>query len=110
VRDRASEFYGLANIVRVFGVVGVITGDENDARAKLFGFSNLGAGLDPEGLGFVAGGDAACSVGHCGDDSERFATIFLVKLLFDGREEAVEVDVEEGEAIGMRRGRHQQIY
>jgi len=29
-----------------------------------------------------------------------------VELLFDGREEAVEVDVEEGEAVGMGWGGH----
>jgi hypothetical protein len=29
-----------------------------------------------------------------------------MELLFDGREEAVEVDVEEGEAVGMGGRRH----
>jgi hypothetical protein len=29
-----------------------------------------------------------------------------VELLFDGREEAVQVDVEEGEAVGMEWGGH----
>jgi hypothetical protein len=33
-----------------------------------------------------------------------------MELLFDGREEAVEVDVEEGEAVGMCRGRHWAIW
>ncbi len=40
-------------------------------------------------------------VGEGGDDGEGFAAVFGVELLLDGREEAVEVDVEEGEAVGM---------
>ena len=85
----------------VFGVVGVVSGDKDDAGAEFFGFADLSAGFDAEGLGFVAGGDAARGVGHGGDDGERFSTVLFVDLLLDGREEAVEVDVEEGEAVGM---------
>lgn len=46
-------------------VVPMITGDQPDPRAEAFGFSNQGAGLDPEGLGFVTGGDAAGGVRIC---------------------------------------------
>ena len=70
----------------------------------LFGFADLRAGLDAEGLGLVAGGDAAGGVGEGGDDGEGLAAVFGVELLLDRREEAVEVDVEEGEAVGMGGG------
>ena len=85
----------------VFGILCVVAFDEDDAGAELFGFADLGAGFDAEGFGFVAGGDADGGVGHGGDDSERFSPIFLVKLLLDRRKEAVQVDVEEAEAVGM---------
>ena len=75
----------------------------------LFGFADLGSGLDAEGLGFVAGGDAAGGVGHGGDDGEGVAAVFGMELLFDGREEAVEVDVEEGEAVGLGGGGHERL-
>ena len=90
----------------VFGVVGVIACDKDDARTFYFGFADLCAGFDAEGFGLIAGGDATGGVGHGGDDSERLAAILLVDLLFDGRKEAVQVDVEEGEAVGMDGGGH----
>jgi hypothetical protein len=92
--------------VRVFGVIGVVASDEDNAGTKLFGFADLRAGFDLEGLGFVAGGDAAGGVGHGGDNGERFSAVLRVELLFDRREEAVEVDVEEAEAVGMEGGGH----
>ena len=106
VRDGAGEVDGLGDGVGVLGVFGVAAFDEDDAGAELFGFANLGSGLDAEGFGLVAGGDADGGVGHGGDDGERFAAVFLVKLLLDRREEAVEVNVEEGEAVGMGWGGH----
>lgn len=90
----------------VFGVIGMITRDEDDAGTEFFCFADLGAGFNAKGLGFVAGCDANGGVGHGGDDGEGFAAVFGVELLFDGREEAVEVDVEEGEAVGMGWGGH----
>ena len=90
----------------VLGVFGVAAFDEDDAGAEFFGFADLRASLDAEGFGLVAGSDADGGVGHGGDDGERFAAVLLVKLLLDGREEAVEVDVEEGEAVGMGWGGH----
>ena len=92
--------------MRVLGVLGVIAFDENDARAFLFGFANLCSGFDAEGLGFVAGGDADGGVGEGGDDGEGFAAVFRMELLLYRREEAVEVDVEEREAVGMGSGGH----
>ncbi len=107
VGDGAGEFDGLGDGVGVLCVVGVVAGDEDDAGADFFGFADLSAGLDAEGLGLVAGGDAAGGVGHGGDDGERLAAVFGVELLLDRREEAVEVDVQEGEAVGMEWGGHE---
>ncbi len=101
VGDGADELDGFGDVVGVLGVVGVVACDEDDAGAELLGFADLGAGLDAEGLGLVAGGDAAGGVGHGGDYGEGLAAVLGVELLLDGREEAVEVDVEEGEAVGM---------
>ena len=70
----------------------------------LFGLADLGAGLDAEGLGLVAGGDAAGGVGHGGDDGERAVAVFGVELLLDRRKEAVEVDVEEARSGRIERG------
>ena len=99
--DGADEVDGFGDGVGVLGVLGVVAFDEDDAGAELFGFADLSAGFDAEGFGLVAGGDADGGVGEGGDYGEGFAAVFGVKLLFDGREEAVEVDVEEGEAVGM---------
>ena len=90
----------------VFCVIGMVARDEDDTGTEFFGFADLCAGFDVEGFGFVAGGDADGGVGHGGDDGEGFAAVFGVELLFDGREKAVEVDVEEGEAVGMEWGGH----
>ncbi len=106
VGDGADEVDGFGDGVGVLGVLGVVAFDEDDAGAEFFGFADLGAGFDAEGFGLVAGGDAAGGVGHGGDDGERFAAVLGVELLLDGREEAVEIDVEEGEAIGMGGGGH----
>ncbi len=62
--------------------------------------------LTLEGLGLVAGGDAAGGVGHGGDDGERLAAILGVQLLLDRGEEGVEVDVQEAEAVGIEGGGH----
>ena len=74
--------------------------DEDNLRADALGLAHLRAGPDAEGLGLVAGGDAAGGVGHPGDDGERAAAVLGVELLLDRGEEAVEVDVQEGEAVG----------
>ena len=48
-------------------------------------------------------------VGHGGDDAGGFVAVLGMKLLFDGRKEAVEVDVEEGEEVGLSSGAHGRI-
>ena len=113
VGDGAGEVNGFGDGVRVFRVFGVAALDEDDAGTELFGLADLGAGLDFEGLGLVAGGDAAGGVGHSGNNGEGFSAVLRVELLFDGREEAVQVDVEEAEAVGMGIGGHrtcEQLY
>src|SRR5258707_202946 len=84
----------------------MVASDEDNAGAEFFGFADLGAGFDAKSLGFVAGGDAARGVGHGGNDGERFSAVLLMKLLFDRGEEAVQVDVQEAETVGMENGGH----
>ncbi len=104
--DGADAFDGGDDAVGVFRVGGVVAVDEDDAGADAFGVADAGAGLDAEGLGFVAGGDEGGGVGHGGDDAGGLAAVLGMELLFDGREEAVEVDVEEGEEVGLSGGAH----
>ena len=59
-----TAFDGGGDLVRVLGVDGVRAVDEDDVGAELLGFADLGAGLDAEGLGLVAGGDEGAGVGH----------------------------------------------
>jgi hypothetical protein len=101
VGDGTDEVNGFRDGVGVFGVLGVVALDEDDAGTEFFGFADLGTGFDAEGFGFVAGGDADGRVGEGGDNGEGFAAVFGVELLLDGREEAVQVDMEEGEAVEM---------
>jgi hypothetical protein len=75
--------------------------DKDNVGTLLFGFADLRAGFDAEGFGFIAGSDADGGVGEGGDDGERFSAIRFVELLLDGREEAVQVDVQEAEPVGM---------
>ena len=106
VRDRAGEVDRFGDGVGVFCVLGVVAFDQDDFGALLFGFAHLRAGLDAEGLGLVAGGDAAGRVGHGGDYGQGSTAVFRVQLLLDRREEAVQVYVEEAEAVGMENGGH----
>ena len=85
----------------VLRVLGVVTRNENDVGANLFGFADLGSGFDAEFLGLVARSDAAGGIGHRGDYGERPVSILRVQLLFYRREETVQVDVQETESIGM---------
>ncbi len=50
--------------------------------------------LHAEGLGFVAGGDAAGGVGHHGDDADGTAAQLGPDLLLDRGEVGVEIDEE----------------
>src|SRR5260370_33048331 len=84
----------------ILRVLGVVARDEDDVGADLFGLADLGSGFDAEALGLVAGGNAAGGVGHGGDHGKGPASVLRVQLLFYRREEAVQVDVEEGESGG----------
>jgi len=86
----------------------VVAIDEDDAGAEALGFADAGSGLDAESFGFVAGRDEGSGVGDGGDDADGFVAEFGVELLLDGREEAVEVDVEEGEEVGLSGRAHSQ--
>jgi hypothetical protein len=101
VGDGAAAVDGLRDFVGILGVDAVVAFDEDDFGADALGLADLGAGLDAEGLGLVAGGDAAGGVGVGGDDGEGAVAEFGVELLLDRGEEGVEVDVEEGEAVGL---------
>ena len=106
VGDGADAFYGGDDLVGVLGVDGVVAVDEDDVGADAFGIADAGAGLDAEGLGFVAGGDEGGGVGHGGDDAGGVVAVLGMELLLYRREEAVEVDVEEGEEVGLSGGAH----
>ena len=107
VGDGAGQLDGVADSFGVLGVVGVVAGDEDDLGADFFCFADLRAGLDTEGFGLIAGGDATGGVCHGGDYGEGLASIFGVELLLDRCEEAVEVDVEVGEEVGLGVGGHE---
>ena len=109
VRDRAAQLDRLGDARRVVGVDAVAALDQDDLRADAFGLADLGSGLDAERLGFVAGGDAAGGVGHGGHDGERPVAIFRVQLLLDRREEAVQVDVQEAETVGLELAGHDDL-
>ncbi len=86
--DGAAAVDSLGDVVGVLGVDAVVAFDEDDFGADALGFADLGSGFDAEGLGFVAGGDAAGGVGEGGDDGEGAVAEFGVELLLDRREEA----------------------
>src|SRR3982074_3129004 len=94
----------------VLRVLGVVARDEDDVGADLFGFADLGPRLDAEGLGLIAGSDAAGGVGHGGHHRQWAGPGLRVQLLFDRREEAVQVDMQEAESIGMERVRHRTMW
>ena len=106
VGDGAAAVYSLRDFVGILSIDAVVAFDEDDVGADALGLADLGSGFDAEGLGLVAGGDAAGGVGVGGDDGERARAEFGVELLLDRGEEAVEVDVEEGEAVGLGGGGH----
>ena len=67
------------------------------------------AGFDAEGLGFVAGGDEGGGVGQGGNDAGGLVAVLGMELLLYRREEAVEVDVEEAEEVGLSSRAHGRI-
>ena len=95
----ADVFYGGGDLVGVLGVGGVRAVDEDNVGDAGAGFADFGEGFDAAGFALVAGGDDGAGVGHGADNGCGFAAEFGVDLLFDGGEEAVEVDVEKAEAV-----------
>ena len=89
--------------------MGVASVDEDDAGADAFGVEDAGAGFDAESFGLVTGGDEGGGVGHGWDDAGGLAAVLGVELLFYGGEEAVEVDVQEAELVGLEVGGHEMI-
>ena len=106
VRHRAAALDRRGDVVAELRVDRVRAVDENDLGADTFGFAYLGERLDAERLGLVACRDERAGIGHGAAHANWLATIFRMKLLFDRREEAVEIDVEEAEAIGLCARRH----
>lgn len=74
-------------------VAWVVVLDELDIGAEVAGFAYAGACFDAVGFGLVAGCDAAGGVdSEGGDDADGAASEGGLVLLFDGGEEAVEID------------------
>ena len=84
--------------------------DQDDFRAKPLGLTDLGEGLDAEGLGLVACRNQRSRVGHGAADADRPPAKLRVDLLFDRRKEAVQVDVQKAEAIVLERRSHRLEY
>jgi hypothetical protein len=101
VGHRAASLDCLRDAARVVRVDAVFSHDKDDLRADAFGLADLRACLDAERLGLVAGRDAAGGIGQGGDDGERPPAILRVQLLLDRGEEAVEIDMQEREAVGL---------
>ena len=73
---------------------------ELQMRTHPAGVADEGAGLYAEALGLVTRGDAARVVRKHRHDRDRLASQFRPLLLFNGREEGVEVDEERAEHGG----------
>ena len=109
VGDRADALYRCDNFVGIFRVRGVVSVDKDDIRADAFGLADAGTGLNAEGFGLVAGGNERGGVGHGGDDAGGLVAVLGMELLLHRREEAIEIDVEEGEEVGLSGGAHERI-
>ena len=106
--DGHAAFDGFDDAVMVFGVELVARLDENDVGAETFGVGDDGSGAHAEGLGLVAGGDAAGGVGHHGHHAHGTAAQLRPRLLLARGEVGVEIDeepVERGILRGFRGGR-----
>ncbi len=104
--DGEAAFDGFDDAVVVVDVDLVAGLDEDDLGAHAFGVANEGAGADAEGLGLVAGGDAAGGVGKHGHNGDGPAAQIGADLLLDRGEVGVEIDeepVEAGAGIGLGR-------
>ena len=79
--DRHAAFHGFDDAVVVLDVELVARLDENDLGAHALGVGDDGSGSDAEGLGLVAGGDAAGGVGHHGHHADGPAAQLRPRLL-----------------------------
>ena len=109
VGDGADAFDRCGYVVGELRVFGMGAVDEDDVGDEAFGFADLGEGFDAERLGFVAGGDERAGVGHGAADADGLAAILRMELLLNRREEAVEIDVQEAEEVGLSWGAHASI-
>ena len=92
--DGHAAFHGFDDAMVVFGVDLVARLDENDLGAHALGVGDDGSGAHAEGLGLVAGGDAAGGVGHHGHHAHRTAAQLRPRLLLARGKVGVEVDEE----------------
>ena len=102
--DGNAALDGFDDAVMVLGVDFVAAFDENDLRAHALGVGDDGSGAHAEGLGLVAGGDAAGGVGHHGHHADGPAAQLGPDLLLDGGEVGVQIDeepVEQGSLSGI---------
>jgi len=83
---------GLQNAFVILGIEPVIGLDGRDARAQLTRIAHQGAGLDPERLGRVAGGDRHGGIRQCLHDDNRLPAQGRVFLLLARRKEGVEIE------------------
>ena len=90
--DGDAAFDGFDDAVMEFGIELVARLDENDLGAQALGVCDDGTGFDAEGLGLVAGGDAAGGIGHHGHHAHGPAAQLGTGFLFAGSEVGVEVD------------------
>ena len=93
-RDRHAAFDGLDNAVVVLGVDLVAALDQHDLRAHALGVGDDGSGAHAEGLGLVAGRDAAGGVGHHGHHAHRPAAQLGPRLLLHRGKVGVQIDEE----------------
>jgi hypothetical protein len=76
VRDGTDEIDGVSDATGEVSVVVMAAVDEDDAGTFLFGFADLRAGPDSEGLGFIAGGDAAGGVADGGEAMKELRSMW----------------------------------
>jgi len=104
VRDGAASLDRRRDASRVVGVDAVLAHDEDDLRADELGLADQRSRLDAESLRLVAGRDATGGVRLRRNHRDGTIAIFGRQLLIDQGEKAVEIDVEDGEAVRLESG------
>jgi hypothetical protein len=90
--DRHAGVNHLQDALVIIGVDAMIGLDRDDVRAQLPRIAHQGAGLDPETLGGVAGGDRDGGIRRRLHDDNGFAAQCRVFLLFARRKKGVEIE------------------